>query len=261
MSFWVCTGSDVLLLILDATFRISFKRKRKERSRFNFSNLLFSPSAAQSRGASPSPLRDRARQLREQSSRNSSGTNLNEAATGIGDVNGTKDGAPLDWYVEGPGRRVGYDDMTAIDWIFEYAKERQRTRILYSNTPGLVGYLRQILDASHVWVVLILTGIAVGLLAASIDVVSDWLGDSKTGYCRRGEGGGKFYLNKGFCCWGHEGWSLTPPFYVHILTVAEEAQCSDWSPWRDVLQIRSRGAGYIVEYILYALSSVSRPNA
>ena len=58
----------------------------------------------------------------------------------------------MDWYVEGPGRRVGYDDLTAIDWIFEYTKERQRLRVLFSTTHGIFGYLRRLLDASHVWV-------------------------------------------------------------------------------------------------------------
>ena len=105
-------------------------------------------------------------------------------------------GGSLDWYVEGPGRRVGYDDLTAIDWIFEYTKERQRLRILYSTTNGLVGYVRQLLDASHVWVVLIFTGVAVGILAAAINIASDWLSDIKFGFCKSGEQGGQFYLNK-----------------------------------------------------------------
>jgi chloride channel 3/4/5 len=107
--------------------------------------------------------------------------------------------------VEGPGRRVGYDDLTAIDWIFEYTKERQRKRLLYSNAPGLAGYARRLLEASNVWVVLIATGVLVGIIAACIDITSDWLGDLKTGYCKNGPGGGKFYLNRSFCCWGHDG--------------------------------------------------------
>ena len=119
--------------------------------------------------------------------------------------NETKDEGPLDWYLEGPGRRVGYDDLTAIDWIFEYTKERQRLRLLHSHAVGVFGYAQQLFDASHVWLVLIGTGMTSGILAAGIDVVTSWLGDLKTGYCRAGPGGGKFYLNKGFCCWGHEG--------------------------------------------------------
>jgi len=111
----------------------------------------------------------------------------------------------MDWYVEGPGRRVGYDDLTAIDWIFEYTKERQRKRLLYSGGQGAVGHLRRLLDAGNVWIVLIATGVAVGIIAAFIDVASDWLADIKTGYCKNGPGGGKFYLNRVFCCWGHDG--------------------------------------------------------
>lgn len=116
-----------------------------------------------------------------------------------------KDGGAIDWYMEGPGRRVGYDDLTAIDWIFEYTKERQRQRILYSHAAGLLGHAQQMLDASQIWIVLIATGLLSGVLAAGIDVASDWLGDLKTGYCQSGPHGGQFYLNKGFCCWGHQG--------------------------------------------------------
>ena len=94
--------------------------------------------------------------------------------------------------------------MTAIDWIFEYTKERQRLRILYSSAAGFLGYLKQLLDSSQIWIVLIATGIAAGIVAAGIDIASDWLGDLKTGYCRTGTDGGNFYLNKYLCCWGHE---------------------------------------------------------
>ena len=134
---------------------------------------------------------------------------MGNSQTGEGSsLNDTKDSGGLDWYLEGPGRRVGYDDLTAIDWIFEYTKERQRLRILYAQAAGLYGYARQLYDASQVWLILIGVGLASGVLAASIDVASDWLGDLKTGYCRNGAGGGRFYLNKGFCCWGHQGmWS------------------------------------------------------
>lgn len=111
----------------------------------------------------------------------------------------------VDWYTEGPGKRVGYDDLTAIDWTFEYAKERQRLRVLYSSAGGLVGQVRRFIDASHIWWILIFTGIATGVVAASIDVASDWLGDLRSGMCRSGSRGGKFYLNRSFCCWGLDG--------------------------------------------------------
>lgn len=95
--------------------------------------------------------------------------------------------------------------MTAIDWIFEYTKERQRLRVLYSSATGIMGYLQKLADASYIWFVLVGTGVAAGVLAASIDVASDWLGDLKAGFCSHGPGGGKFYLNRAFCCWGLEG--------------------------------------------------------
>jgi chloride channel 3/4/5 len=224
---------------------ISFKRKSKHQPRFSLSNLLptSSPDTNPSRQLSPSPryLRGRARDLREQGSRNGSNTSLAQLRTPTsGNWTETKEGAPLDWYAEGPGRRVGYEDLTTIDWIFEYTKERQRLRILFANTPGLIGYARRLLDASHVWLVLIITGVSVGVLAAAIDTVSLWLGDIKSGYCKNGAEGGRFYLHREFCCLGHDDLS----------------QCQDWTTWREALHIPSREGAYTVEYIFFILYSV-----
>jgi len=77
-------------------------------------------------------------------------SNLNGSAEPPSYFPDSKDVSTQDWYVEGPGRRVAYDDLTAIDWIFEYAKERQRLRALYSNSTGFFGYLVQIADASQI---------------------------------------------------------------------------------------------------------------
>ncbi|TRX89633.1 hypothetical protein FHL15_009542 [Xylaria flabelliformis] len=145
--------------------------------------------------------------------------------------NGPKDGVPLDWYAEGPGRRVGYEDLTAIDWIFEHTKERQRLRVLHSSATGLTGYIRQLADSSQVWIILILTGLAVGVLAVGIDIVSNWLGDLKTGYCSSGPDGGAFYLNKQFCCLGYD----------------QGAKCMGWKPWAAAL-----GIGTVITFALSA---------
>ncbi|KAI1175966.1 chloride channel [Nemania sp. FL0916] len=155
--------------------------------------------------------------------------------------NGPKDGVPLDWYAEGPGRRVAYEDLTAIDWIFEYTKERQRLRVLYSSATGLIGHLQQLADASQVWIVLVLTGLAVGTIAASIDVVSNWLGDLKTGYCSSGADGGAFYLDKQFCCLGYD----------------QGAKCSDWKPWAAALGIGSAAGKWFIEYFFFLLYSMT----
>lgn len=146
-----------------------------------------------------------------------------------------------DWYVEGAGvRRVGYDDLTAIDWIFEYAKERQRVKRLLAGAHGITRTLKQLADDSHVWTVLILTGVSVGFVAAGISIASDWLGDIKQGYCKTGAGGGQFYLSRQFCCWGHDN----------------TTQCADWTPWREALGVSNAGLGYTVEYIFFVCFAV-----
>jgi chloride channel 3/4/5 len=223
---------------------VSFKRKQKQKAPVSLSKFLspFTSSRTASPPATTSPPRvvtprlNGARSL-GQRPLEESGNNVNMDAY----PNHTKDGSPLDWYVEGPGRRVGYEDMTAIDWIFEYTKERQRLRVLYSSATGIIGYAQQMLDASQIWVVLILTGLAAGLIAASIDIASDWLGDIKTGYCSAGADGGRFYLNKYFCCWGYEEWS----------------KCQDWITWSSALHITSPGGKWVVEYIFFIVYSVS----
>lgn len=165
---------------------------------------------------------------------------LNGPADAGADLTGAKDPATLDWYVEGPGRRVGYDDLTAIDWIYEYGKERTRQRQLAANTPGLLGQLRLLADASQIWWILVFTGIAVGSIAAGIDVASDWLGDLKTGLCSNVEDEGKLYLNKVFCCW----------------EIGSYAQCPDWRPWSTVMGVANKGGSYIIEYFTFVVFSV-----
>ncbi|KAL2021019.1 hypothetical protein VTK56DRAFT_7674 [Thermocarpiscus australiensis] len=173
-----------------------------------------------------------------------------------GNASASKDTLPLDWYAEGPGRRVGYEDLTAIDWIFEYTKERQRQRALRARTTtatrdgshdgggaslrALLGSLARLLDASQVWVVLILSGLAVGALAAAIDVATDWLGDVKYGFCS-GADGGAFYLSKTACCYGYD----------------EYSKCAGWKPWGQALGASSGGAEWFLEYVVYLVLAVT----
>jgi chloride channel 3/4/5 len=227
--------------------RISFKRKQKAAVPSPFGISRFLSPATSSNRSSPAPrgAQSRLQQLRT-GNRASDSTDqilnyLDQPAPTGEQPQDAKDGNGLDWYVEGPGRRVGYDDLTAIDWIFEYAKERQRLRYLYSSASGILGHVKQIADASQIWIILIAAGILSGGIAAFIDVVSDWLGDLKTGYCSNVDGDGRFYLNKGFCCWGY----------------SELSQCNDWHPWSSALGIRSMGGGWIVEYIFFVVFSVS----
>lgn len=228
---------------------MSFKRKQKAAtsSAFGLPRFLSSPLGASKDRASPLPRPPNARvqQLRPNAHGNDSTelilNYLDTPADAGSQLHDTKDASGLDWYVEGPGRRVGYDDLTAIDWIFEYAKERQRLRYLYSGASGILGYIKQIADASQIWLILIAAGVLSGGIAAFIDVASDWLGDLKTGYCNNVDGDGRFHLNKGFCCWGY----------------SEYAKCQDWHPWSRAMGITSIGGGWIVEYIFFVLFSVS----
>lgn len=153
-----------------------------------------------------------------------------------------KDGVSLDWYTEGPGRRVGYEDLTAIDWIFEYTKERQRLRVLASSASGLMGYIQHLLDASQVWIILLLTGMAVGAVAAWIDVTTDWLGDLKLGFCSSGPEGGHFYLNKNFCCMGYD----------------QGSHCVGWKSWGEAMGVSAAGGRWFIGYFFFISLSVWR---
>lgn len=216
-------ASDPLAHGLDTQPPISFKRKQKQ-------SILSQPSRLFTAltGGTSSPRRPTPQPYDVVDQTPSPGLNT------------SKDGKPLDWYVEGPGRRVGYEDMTAIDWIFEYTKERQRLRALRSSARGLLGYATQFADASQVWLVLVLTGLAVGAVAAGIDVTSNWLGDLKGGYCSSVEGGA-FYLNRGFCCFGYD----TPD------------QCPGWMTWSAALGIGSAGGKWFIEYFFFGVLSVT----
>lgn len=221
----------------------SFKRKQKESTGLTgssgFSKFLspFLKDSANSSSAGHSPRRT------PNSSNDGRSPDGSSSSAHGHERNDSKGEGPHDWIIEGPGQRVGYEDMTAIDWIFEYTKERQRSRMLYANAAGVIGYMKEMADASQVWIVLVATGIAVGLIAAGIDIASDWLGDIKTGYCSAGTDGGRFYLNKGFCCMGYSEWS----------------QCQDWVPWSKALHVTSGAGKWIVEYLFFITYSVSKP--
>lgn len=164
------------------------------------------------------------------------------SAQGSSSPDNHKDGQAHDWNTEGPGRRVGYEDLTAIDWIFEYTKERQRLRVLNSSASGLVGYAQHLLDASQVWIILLLTGISVGAIAAFINIASDWLSDMKLGYCSSGPEGGHFYLNRAFCCYGYDA----------------GAECDGWKTWGEAVGISAVSGRWVVEYIFYLIFAVSQ---
>jgi len=68
-----------------------------------------------------------------------------------------------------------------------------------------------------------LIGAAIGLNAALLNIITEWLSDIKLGYCTTA-----FYLNESFCCWGedngcphwHKWTPLSPVNYLIYILVA-----------------------------------------
>ena len=101
-----------------------------------------------------------------------------------------------------------YEDFTTIDWVQDAAREqlrRKARRLQSSDAHGRRGgwYVRQrvweLYDAGQAWIVITLVGAAIGLNAAFLNIVTEWLSDIKLGHCTTA-----FYLNESFCCWGAE---------------------------------------------------------
>ena len=100
-----------------------------------------------------------------------------------------------------------YEDFTTIDWVQDAAREqlRRRARRLEgrggtsSSVHGLRRKVWELYDAGQAWIVVTLVGAAIGLNAAFLNIVTEWLSDIKLGHCTTA-----FYLNENFCCWGAE---------------------------------------------------------
>jgi chloride channel 3/4/5 len=125
-----------------------------------------------------------------------------------------------------------YEDFTTIDWVQDASREQQRRkarrqeRAGFFEREGRLGWRRkawEAYDAGQGWIVVTLIGAAIGLNAAFLNIVTEWLSDIKRGYCTTA-----FYLNESFCCWG-----------------AEDG-CAEWHHWSTF---------WPINYILYILFS------
>lgn len=101
-----------------------------------------------------------------------------------------------------------YEDFTTIDWVRDAAREQQRRKAKrqedagFFEREGSIGWRRKLwesYDAAQGWIVVSLIGAAIGLNAAFLNIITEWLSDIKLGYCTTA-----FYLNESFCCWGAE---------------------------------------------------------
>ena len=94
-----------------------------------------------------------------------------------------------------------------LDWVQDAAREqtrraarRRRTVGAYERgEPGWRYRLWEAYEAAQAWIVVTIVGVAIGLNAAVLNIVTEWLSDIKMGYCTTG-----FYLNEAFCCWGED---------------------------------------------------------
>ncbi|GKT47286.1 putative choline-phosphate cytidylyltransferase [Colletotrichum spaethianum] len=123
-----------------------------------------------------------------------------------------------------------YEDFTTIDWVQDAAQEQARRKMRRRRRAGMLdngqaGWryrLRESYDAAQGWLVVTLIGVAIGLNAAFLNIITEWLSDIKTGYCTTA-----FYLNENFCCWG------------------EDNGCDEWHRWTGFAP-----ANYVI-YILF----------
>jgi chloride channel 3/4/5 len=116
-----------------------------------------------------------------------------------------------------------YEDFTTIDWVRDAAREQQRRkakrqeRAGFQQREGRLGWRRRLwdaYDAGQAWLVVTLIGTAIGLNAAFLNIITEWLSDIKLGHCTTA-----FYLNESFCCWGaEEGWYTSIPSTYPVLT-------------------------------------------
>jgi len=157
-----------------------------------------------------------ARSIRSRRSTRSSLTDV-----GLADAERGRSEAPVNPVAEREHEEIAeikrYEDFTTIDWVQDAEREQQRRRARRQEKAGSFerdggigwrGQLWEAYESGHAWIVVALTAIAIGLNAAFLSIITEWLSDIKLGHCTTG-----FYLNKSFCCWG-----------------AEEG-CDEWRPW------------------------------
>ena len=133
---------------------------------------------------------------------------LAEFAGGEGGQDGNTAGSVEQRITEEIEEIKRYEDFTTIDWVQDAAREQLRRRARRTQNASFAGRkgrfgVRQKLwesyDAGQAWIVVTLVGAAIGLNAAFLNIVTEWLSDIKLGHCTTA-----FYLNENFCCWGAE---------------------------------------------------------
>ncbi|KAH7912423.1 chloride channel [Hygrophoropsis aurantiaca] len=124
-----------------------------------------------------------------------------------------------------------YTRVSLPDWIQDSIIERNRrirnatySRTAYRGPRGEItpawiwAQFRKFLGAGESWFVITLVGICIGINAALISIITEWLSDIKMGYCSDG-----WWLNQQFCCWEVE---------------SDQEFCASWHSWSTVTAAR-----------------------
>ncbi|KAI8960823.1 chloride channel protein [Daldinia sp. FL1419] len=139
------------------------------------------------------------------SNRPSVSSRLSFAVSTVEQGEGLESNAPAERQIDEEIAEIKrYEDFTTIDWVQDAAQERLRRKTRRRRNPGngRVSWRYKLLesyDAAQGWIVVTLIGAAIGLNAAFLNIITEWLSDIKMGYCTTA-----FYLNENFCCWGED---------------------------------------------------------
>ncbi|KAI0243796.1 glycerol ethanol, ferric requiring protein, partial [Massospora cicadina] len=146
-----------------------------------------------------------------------------------------------------------FDRFSTVDWVADI--NQSRVQAYKSRETRLEGRLDRrvmgVYEAAQSWLVVLLVGVAVGSLAAAIDITSTWLSDLKFGVCRS-----DWYLNRKFCCWVEaedQRGSQPPPSHLKV------GACTNWISWSLLLSSRESPTLAFIFYVsfgtLFALLS------
>ncbi|KIK08951.1 hypothetical protein K443DRAFT_671998 [Laccaria amethystina LaAM-08-1] len=134
-----------------------------------------------------------------------------------------------------PARKPKYKDGSSIDWLHEEAAERERDHALHSQA-GVRGALLPAIESARMWVVVIVTGMGIGMAGAWLDVLVKWLGDLREGRCSYG-----FFYNSVACCSGLDPGEV----------------CKEWETWSDYLHIKSVFAHSLLQAFVYVALAIA----
>ncbi|KZT07272.1 Cl-channel protein, partial [Laetiporus sulphureus 93-53] len=122
-----------------------------------------------------------------------------------------------------------YEDGTTIDWLREEAAERKRKREL-ATQRGFRGLRARVVDSCSMWLVIILTGLGIGVAGAWLDVLVRWLSDLREGRCTY-----DLFYNQVLCCSGLDPGEV----------------CTEWQTWSEYLHVRSILGQSILQSFIY----------